>query len=57
MKLKLNKKKLKNLSTDKAMLPDGMTPQVAGGGGGGSAWCTDGKGECTPSVGCVIGDM
>ncbi|WDE02747.1 MULTISPECIES: hypothetical protein [Thalassomonas] len=32
MKLKLNKKKLKNLSKDKKSLPAEMTPQVAGGG-------------------------
>ncbi|WDE02111.1 MULTISPECIES: hypothetical protein [Thalassomonas] len=31
MKLKLNKKKLKNLSKDKKSLPAEMTPQVAGG--------------------------
>ena len=32
MKLKLNKKKLKNLSNDASALPADMTPQVAGGG-------------------------
>ena len=31
MKLKLNKKKIKNLSKDKHSLPANMTPQVAGG--------------------------
>ncbi|WDE12124.1 hypothetical protein [Thalassomonas haliotis] len=31
MKLKLNKKKLKNLSDDKKALPENMTPQVGGG--------------------------
>ncbi|SFD69536.1 hypothetical protein [Pseudoalteromonas denitrificans] len=31
MKLKLNKKKLKNLSKDSAALPVEMTPQVGGG--------------------------
>ena len=31
VKLKLNKKKLKNLSKDKKDLPAEMTPQVAGG--------------------------
>ncbi|SFD34586.1 hypothetical protein [Pseudoalteromonas denitrificans] len=31
MKLKLNKKKLKNLSADKKMLPEIMTPFIAGG--------------------------
>ncbi len=31
MKLKLNKKKLKNLSQDTKMLPEQMTPMVAGG--------------------------
>ncbi|WP_281560218.1 hypothetical protein [Thalassomonas sp. RHCl1] len=31
MKLKLNKKKLKNLSQDKKRLPAEMTPQVGGG--------------------------
>jgi len=38
MKLKLNKKKLKNLSKDNKALPANMTPQVGGGcraGGGG----------------------
>jgi len=37
MKLKLNKKKLKNLSKDSNILPADMTPQV--GGGGHSDWC------------------
>jgi hypothetical protein len=32
MKLKLNKKKLKNLSKDRKSLPAEMTPQIAGGG-------------------------
>ncbi|SFC92012.1 hypothetical protein [Pseudoalteromonas denitrificans] len=50
MKLKLNKKKLKNLSKDQKSLPADMTPQVAGGGpitdepicgmSGGGWWCT-----------------
>ena len=31
MKLKLNKKKLKNLSKDSNVLPADMTPQVGGG--------------------------
>lgn len=31
MKLKLNKKKIKNLSKDQKALPNDMTPQVAGG--------------------------
>ena len=31
MKLKLNKKKLKNLSKDASILPSAMTPQVGGG--------------------------
>ena len=31
MKLVLNKKKLKNLSKDNNILPESMTPQVAGG--------------------------
>ena len=31
MKLKLNKKNLKNLSKDNQILPADMTPQVAGG--------------------------
>ena len=31
MELKLNKKKLKNLSNDNAVLPAEMTPQIAGG--------------------------
>ncbi|MCF2907375.1 hypothetical protein L1285_03475 [Pseudoalteromonas sp. DL2-H2.2] len=31
MKLKLNKKKMKTLSTDHSNLPANMTPQVAGG--------------------------
>ncbi|WP_281561392.1 hypothetical protein [Thalassomonas sp. RHCl1] len=31
MKLKLNKKKLKNLSKDNKTIPAAMTPQVAGG--------------------------
>lgn len=34
MKLKLNKKKLKNLSNDNKALPADMTPQVAAGVGG-----------------------
>ncbi|SFD64903.1 hypothetical protein [Pseudoalteromonas denitrificans] len=33
MKLKLNKKKLKNLSKDNKSLPADMTPQVGGGKG------------------------
>ncbi len=32
MKLKLNKKKLKNLSKDNNVLPAEMTPQIGGGG-------------------------
>jgi len=32
MKLKLNKKKIKNLSKDRKSLPAEMTPQIAGGG-------------------------
>ncbi|WP_170940796.1 hypothetical protein [Pseudoalteromonas sp. NBT06-2] len=32
MKLKLNKKKLKNLSKDNKTLPANMTPKIAGGG-------------------------
>ena len=32
MKLKLNKKKLKNLSRDNKALPAAMTPQIAGAG-------------------------
>ena len=32
MKLKLNKKNLKNLSRDNALLPLEATPQIAGGG-------------------------
>ena len=31
MKLKLNKKKLKNLSKDQNVIPADMTPQVGGG--------------------------
>ena len=31
MKLQLNKKKLKNLSKDAQILPNDMTPNVAGG--------------------------
>ncbi|SFD18222.1 hypothetical protein [Pseudoalteromonas denitrificans] len=31
MKIKLNKKKLKNLSKDTQSLPVNMTPQIAGG--------------------------
>jgi len=31
MKLKLNKKKLKNLSKDQNVIPAGMTPQIGGG--------------------------
>jgi len=31
MKLKINKTKLKNLSSDATLLPSGMTPQVGGG--------------------------
>ena len=31
MKLKLNKKKLKNLSRDNNVVPAEMTPQIAGG--------------------------
>ncbi|NQZ21045.1 MAG: hypothetical protein HRT53_03225 [Colwellia sp.] len=37
MKLKLNKKKLKNLSKDSNILPADMTPQI--GGGGHTLWC------------------
>ncbi|SFC30873.1 hypothetical protein [Pseudoalteromonas denitrificans] len=33
MKLKLNKKKLKNLSKDNKSLPADMTPMIAGGNG------------------------
>ncbi|SFD50152.1 hypothetical protein [Pseudoalteromonas denitrificans] len=51
MKLKLNKKKLKNLSKDNNALPAAMTPQVGGGTG------TDGQSNvCTRSVGCETGD-
>ncbi|MFT4930121.1 MAG: hypothetical protein ACI8WB_006257 [Phenylobacterium sp.] len=32
LKLKLNKKNLKNLSKDNALLPIEATPQIAGGG-------------------------
>ena len=32
MKLKLNKKKIKNLSKDRKSIPAEMTPQIAGGG-------------------------
>jgi hypothetical protein len=32
MKLKLNKKKLKNLSNDVKVLPANLTPNIAGGG-------------------------
>ncbi|WDE07726.1 hypothetical protein SG34_013000 [Thalassomonas viridans] len=35
MKLKLNKKKLKNLSKERKDLPKDMTPLVAGASGGG----------------------
>ena len=35
MKLKLNKKKLKNLSKDNLVIPAEMTPQIAGGRIGG----------------------
>ncbi len=33
-KLKLNKKKLKNLSLDSRVIPTGLTRKVVGGGGG-----------------------
>ena len=46
MKLKLNKKKLKNLSNDAQVLPADMTPKVGGGWGGES------EEQCNNSVGC-----
>ena len=49
MKLKLNKKKIKRLSTDNSSIPVAMTPQVAGGGPGASAAET-----CNPQF-CLIG--
>ena len=38
MKLKLNKKKIKSLSSDKNALPVNATPQVGGGTGPGFCW-------------------
>ena len=40
MKIQLNKKKLKNLSLDNQVLPNGMTPQIGGGTGKNSNTCT-----------------
>lgn len=42
MKLKLNKKKLKNLTKDTKALPVDMTPQVAGGYTTYRTWSRDG---------------
>ncbi|SFD57486.1 hypothetical protein [Pseudoalteromonas denitrificans] len=47
MKLKLNKKKLKNLSKDHQALPSDMTPQVGGGIYSRYACWTDQKQYCT----------
>ncbi|SFD37288.1 hypothetical protein [Pseudoalteromonas denitrificans] len=44
MKLKLNKKKIKNLSQDKQSLPAAMTPQIAGGVDTNKSWF--GHSEC-----------
>ncbi len=45
MKLKLNKKKLKNLSKDNKVLPMEMTPQIGGGRG---------QGVCSGNVRCQM---
>ncbi|WDD97396.1 MULTISPECIES: hypothetical protein [Thalassomonas] len=59
MKLKLNKKQLKNLSKDNKALPAAMTPQVGGGRGPESEafcqntndyWC---QRPSSPLVGCT----
>ena len=47
MKLQLNKKKIKTLSTDNNSIPAAMTPQVAGGGPGASAAETCNLQYCT----------
>ncbi len=46
MKLQLNKKKLKNLSKDSAILPSDLTPKVVGGGETGSCGCATVGAEC-----------
>ncbi|WDE05864.1 hypothetical protein SG34_002705 [Thalassomonas viridans] len=51
MKLKLNKNKIKNLSRDKAIFPEKLTPMIAGGSGGGhgqgtSHSCNAGRNPC-----------
>jgi len=54
MKLKLNKKKLKNLSKDSNILPADMTPQIGGGGdtdGGLTQRCAGGVTVVGPNLG------
>ncbi|SFC87903.1 hypothetical protein [Pseudoalteromonas denitrificans] len=47
MKLKLNKKKIKNLSKDTTILPSDMTPQVAGGRAiPETEWCPTQQASC-----------
>jgi hypothetical protein len=48
MKLQLNKKKLKNLSKDAAVLPADMTPAV-GGGVVRTEWCNSTYVKCVPA--------
>ena len=51
MKLKLNKKKLKNLSKDNQVLPNDMTPEV----GGGMAYQVPNLSEfCHSQTGCTL---
>lgn len=63
MKLKLNKKQLKNLSKDKVALPAVMTPQVGGARGPESEamcqntddyWC---QRPTSPLMGCSMQEM
>jgi len=64
MKLKLNKKKIKNLSKDNAILPNDFTPQIGGGlgrtiitkdvfcGATGSCGCDSANRNCTVTNTC-----
>ncbi|WP_404392390.1 hypothetical protein [Pseudoalteromonas phenolica] len=63
MKLKLNKKKMKSLSSDKSSMPKEMTPQIGGGTGfcyrtqGCSGTCNDlSVGYCGATGGGQVSD-
>lgn len=46
LKLKLNKKKLKNLSKDTKALPEDMTPHIGGGDGPATHQMSCGDNDC-----------